>query len=107
MEDMAFAANTDIAAAMSRVEEARAATKGVQSQFYPTVGLNPSATRSQPSVNGPGNSAKPSNLFIIPFDLSYEVDIWGRVKRATEASKAQTQAVIDDFAVVRQTVAAD
>ena len=54
-----------------------------------------------------GVSATTSNRFQVPFDLSYEIDIWGRVRRSYESAKAQTQASLYDFEVVRQTLLAD
>jgi NodT family efflux transporter outer membrane factor (OMF) lipoprotein len=51
--------------------------------------------------------ATTTNRFLTPFDLSYEVDVWGRVRRAYEAAKAQIRFSIDDLEVVRQTLLAD
>lgn len=48
-----------------------------------------------------------SNSFRVPFDLSYEVDIWGRVRRSFEAARAEMQASVCDLEVVRQTLLAD
>jgi multidrug efflux system outer membrane protein len=130
---------------MERVAEARASAAAVQSQFYPVLTLNPSATRSRfPTGTSSGKSAagasssasstptptpgptpaptpassaatataatpkvSRSTSYQIPFDLSYEVDIWGRARRAVEAAKAQTQVSVDDLEVVRQTLLAD
>lgn len=47
------------------------------------------------------------NRFQIPFDLSYEIDIWGRVRRSYESAEAQSKASIYDLEVVRQTLLAD
>ena len=54
-----------------------------------------------------GVPATTSNRFQVPFDLSYEIDIWGRVRRSYESAKAQTQASLYDLEVVRQTLLAD
>jgi len=62
---------------------------------------------STASIGGSAGSATTSNSFQIPFDLSYEIDIWGRLRRSYESSKAQLQASIYDLEVVRQTLLAD
>lgn len=109
LEEEALNANHDIKAAMARVAEARAASKVVQSQFYPTITLDPSSQHSrQPSLTNANHGlASTTTVNQIPFDLTYEVDVWGRVRRAYEASKAQYKASVDDSAVVTQTVEAD
>ncbi len=48
-----------------------------------------------------------NNRFQVPFDLSYEIDIWGRVRRSYEAAQAQTKVSLYDLEVVRQTLLAD
>ena len=75
---------------------------------------NPNFTRTRLSANRAstisgavvGRSAT-INDWQIPFDLTYEIDVWGRVRRSVEASEAQAVATTDDFAVVRLTVATD
>jgi multidrug efflux system outer membrane protein len=47
--------------------------------------------------NGKGEAHTFNSATIVPFDLSYEVDIWGKVRRAFEASGDQAQASIADF----------
>jgi multidrug efflux system outer membrane protein len=50
------------------------------------------------NVSSPGLTAHTFNSFtVVPFDLSYEVDLWGQVRRSFEASGAQAQATLADF----------
>jgi multidrug efflux system outer membrane protein len=117
LEEDAIRANTDIQAAMARVAQARAAVRVTQSQFYPVVTLDPAAERSRTpsgrissngSIGSSGSTGgRTSNNFRVPFDVSYEVDIWGRIRRLNEASVAQLRATEDDFQVVLQTIEAD
>ncbi|MDX9974172.1 MAG: efflux transporter outer membrane subunit [FCB group bacterium] len=51
--------------------------------------------------------ATTSSRYQVPFDLSYEIDIWGRVQRSYESAQAQAQATVYDLEVVRQTLLAD
>ena len=54
-----------------------------------------------------GTAATISNSYSIPFDLSYEIDIWGRVRRSYESARAEIRASEYNFEVVRQTLLAD
>lgn len=116
LEEEALKANHDLKAAMARVAESRAASRSVKSQFYPTISLDPSYDRSrQPNLNNhngsltapSSNKATTTSQIQIPFDLSYEIDVWGRVRRTYEASQAQAKASEADAAVVRLTLEAD
>ena len=64
---------------------------------------------SQAAMSATGTSApaNTNNSFRIPFDLSYEIDIWGRVRRSYESAQAQARASLYDLEVVRQTLLAD
>jgi multidrug efflux system outer membrane protein len=105
LEEEATKANQDIKVAIAKVEEARASTRAISSQLYPTIDFNPSATRSR-SPGGHGSASTSTNIQL-PFDLNYEIDIWGRVQKAFEAAKAQINASLSDFVVVLQTVETD
>jgi multidrug efflux system outer membrane protein len=109
LEQAATDENQDVQAAMARVLEARAVARITKSQFYPQITLDPSATRSRSSGNArsPGGKGVTATNIDIPFDLNYEVDIWGRIRRAYESSKAQLQASADDLEVVLQTAQGD
>ena len=45
--------------------------------------------------------------YSVPFDLSYEVDLWGRVRRSFEAAQAQAQANVSDHQNILLTLTAD
>src|SRR5437867_9876739 len=96
------------------VQRARALARISATALLPSIDANPNVLRSRTSANRPsvatGKSIGTSATFNdwqIPFDLAYEIDVWGRVRRSVEASKAQAQASADDLAVVRLTVTSD
>lgn len=95
----ALAANLDIRAAIARVDEAQAALQQARAAFLPAVDLDPSVRRS-------GNALGTSTLFSLPLALSYEVDVWGRLRRQYEYYQATRAASADDLALVQQTIAA-
>ncbi|MFT3991793.1 MAG: efflux transporter outer membrane subunit [Luteolibacter sp.] len=99
--DRALAANNDLAAAKSRVDTSRALVGVDRARMFPTLGLTGSATTSRSSSDVTlGNL--PSGLGIsIPlsketyhgsFDLSYDLDLWGRNRRLIEAASAEAAA---------------
>ena len=97
----ALQANLDIKAAMARVDEARAATRSSSSSFFPSLDLAPSLRRGR-STSGVTNST-----YTLPLDLSYEIDIWGRLRRDYEYYHNLDRASAEDLVVVRQTALAD
>lgn len=104
--------NLDLRAAVARVGQARAVARLSESDFYPTISLDPTATRARFARD---RAAAPvatgvsfiSNEFRIPVSLSYEVDLWGRVRRSVEATTAVAEASVAGFETVRLTLHAD
>jgi len=105
LEEQAGDANQSLKAAMSRVMQARAAAGIAGSELFPTVEMNPSARRFRTDTGG-GNMVT-ANLFSLPFDLSYEIDIWGRVRRSNQAAEAELTATAADYTTVLLTLQAD
>jgi multidrug efflux system outer membrane protein len=110
----AQAANQTLGGAVARVDEARALARVAGSFLYPTVSLDPSYARTRYSgARASTITAKqvPRGVDIsswtIPLDLSYEVDVWGRVRRSLEAARATAAATEDDVGVVRLTIETD
>lgn len=64
-------------------------------------------TGTQATAGDVSAGATYANSFRLPFDVSYEIDIWGRIRRSTESAQAQAMAKIYDLEVVRQTLLAD
>ncbi|HUI08116.1 MAG TPA: efflux transporter outer membrane subunit [Verrucomicrobiae bacterium] len=114
LETEATAANQELKAAAARFDEARAIADAARSGLFPHVNLSPSATRQGVSGNRPlnGTAAGSSNTwtyndFVFPLDLSYEVDLWGRVRRSVESARAQEQANADDLETVKLSIEAE
>ena len=76
--------------------EARADAKATRANLYPFVSADPSVSRTRTSGTRPappGAAASPSygNTISLPVDASYEVDLWGRIRRSVESATAQVQ----------------
>ena len=113
LESKAAAANPDLKAAVARVAQARAVARLTESDFYPTISLNPTVQRERNTENRvtqpPTSGARSytANQFRVPVDLSYEVDLWGRVRRASEAVTAVAEAAVAGYETIRLTLHAD
>ena len=95
LQQRASVANQDLKAAVARVEQARASARVARSEFLPTLDANPSARRERYSPNQePAFGAITVNTFRVPLDLSYEVDLWGRVRRSFEGARADAQSLL-------------
>lgn len=106
--------NQTLRQAVARVDEARALARVAAADLYPTLTLTPSLSAQRLSANRPSTltgSAVHKGVTIgdalVPLDLDYEVDVWGRVRRSIEATKAQAVASADDAAAVRLSVQTD
>jgi NodT family efflux transporter outer membrane factor (OMF) lipoprotein len=91
--DTALQQNFDIRIAAERVIEARAQVGITRAELYPTLDLTPQFSASQSSAIGafpfPGGQPFKTSYAQIGFNLNWELDLWGRVRRLTEASRAQ------------------
>ena len=96
-------ANQSVQAAFARLQEARATTRVARADLFPTLDVGSSATRQRVSPNSPTYlpSHDPTyNNFDLQADLSYEVDLWGRVRNTVNAAKAGQQASAADLAAL-------
>lgn len=100
--------NQDLRAALARVEQARASTRSARAEYFPAISLDPSYTRSRYSPNGP--LIYPSGALHdikVPFDLTYELDFWGRIRRNVEASTRDAESRLAAFEMVRLSLHAE
>jgi NodT family efflux transporter outer membrane factor (OMF) lipoprotein len=104
LEEQINVSNQNLKAAVAQYQESRAAVRYVRADYYPTVTTSPSATRERYSNNRPPQSSGFDGLtfndFVLPVNVSYEANIWGRVSRNVEAYREQAQASAADLAVV-------
>jgi multidrug efflux system outer membrane protein len=114
LETRAAAANQQLKAAVASFDQARAIADVTRSQLFPQIGISPSATAHRNSLNQPFDAqpAGVSNTFayadlIAPLNLSYEVDLWGRVRRSVESARAQQQASADDLEGIKLVIQAE
>lgn len=112
LEEQAVQYNQDLKSAMASVSRARAIARIDASEFYPSLELNPEIERSRHTKNNftstvSGSKSFTSTQYTIPLDLSYEVDLWGRVRRSFEAGAAEAEASAAAYRTVLLTLTAD
>ena len=84
----AVAGSHDLAAAVARVEETRNRIAVARADLFPQASYQGEATRQRAFVPGaPANAT--FNTFLGTFNLAWEIDVWGRIRRATESARAE------------------
>jgi NodT family efflux transporter outer membrane factor (OMF) lipoprotein len=110
LEQQVNVSNQNLKAAAAQYQQARAVLRYYRADYYPTVTVDPSATRERISANSPVNPALRGatyNDFVLPFDISYQADVWGRVRKTVESYREQAQASAADLATVNLSMHAD
>jgi len=100
LEEQVVSGNQNLKIAEARFRQARALIRVNRSAQFPTISTNPSIASLRDSANRPYFPVQPTSTgdFVLPFDLSYEVDLWGRVRRTVNAARDEAQATAADRA---------
>jgi NodT family efflux transporter outer membrane factor (OMF) lipoprotein len=98
--------NQNIKAAEANVRQARALTAQARTAFFPTVTGDAAATRGSVSGGGRGGngtaaSGGVANAYNVALDATWELDLWGRVRRNVESAEASAQASEADLAAAK------
>ena len=128
LEEQVNISNQTIIAAEANFRSSRAMVVGAKAAYYPTVSTSPSFTRSRSSQNtsssrnststtssdgtttGSSSGGTPGqvvNNFDLPADVSYSVDLWGRVRNTVSASEYTALASAADVATARLSTQAE
>ena len=105
------AANQNLKIAEARLREARAMVRFNRAALFPTISAGLGASSIRESNNRPfltpnvslGNSGD----FLLSLDLSYEIDLWGRVRRTVAAARQEAQATAADLETARLSLQAE
>ena len=125
-EQQLLQANQSLAAARDHLEQARSLARVATADMFPQLSADPSAVRERGSGNRPLNGQAPTtivivngvgvaepirpytqNVFTVPFSLSYEVDLFGRVRHNVEAANASLQSTAADLQNVQLVLTAE
>ncbi|HXO29043.1 MAG TPA: efflux transporter outer membrane subunit, partial [Thermoanaerobaculia bacterium] len=128
LEEQVSVSNQSIAQAEAQFRAARAAAGVARGGLFPTVTGGASTTRSRrgsgsaattlltsptgsPGTSGSGTTAtsagSTTSIYQVPVDVSYELDLWGKVRRMIESSVATAQASAGDLETIRLSLQAE
>lgn len=110
LEEQVNISNQNLAVAEAQFRQARALVQVARAGYFPTVTIGTSYTRSSKSTTlSPGSAASRTTIsdYLLPGDVSWEPDLWGRIRRTVEASQASAQASAADLESTRLLVQAE
>lgn len=98
--------NKELAIALARIEEARASLGFVRADQFPNLDAGAGAARGNvvPGAVVPGSI---NETFVLAANLSFEIDLWGKLRRSTEAARAELLATVEARNVVTITLISD
>lgn len=87
--------NETLKAAQAQYQQARALVEQARAAYFPVVTIGAGVSRTRRSANlGSGSFSTPSlysSSYTLPFDVAWEPDIWGKVRRSVESNQASAQ----------------
>ena len=95
LEAQVSVSNQNLAAAEAQYREARALVQEARASYYPTATIGFGANRSSSSTttgSGPASPRVTVSNYSLPLDVSWEIDVWGQIRRTVEANQANAQA---------------
>jgi NodT family efflux transporter outer membrane factor (OMF) lipoprotein len=99
-EEQINVSNQNLKAAVAQFEQARALVTFNRANYYPTVTAGVSASRNRQSENrGLATTLSKTNYtdLVTPVNVSYEADVFGRVRRSVETARSSAQASAGDM----------
>ena len=100
LEEQINVSNQTLKAAQMQFEQARAVVRINRADLYPTATAGVSVTRQRLSQNRPNGNLIATSSYTdlqLPVDVSYELDVWGRVRKTVEAARENAQATAADL----------
>ena len=112
LEEQVAVSNQNLKMAAARFRQARATVRFYRAAEFPTIAISPGVQALRYSPNQPyfpssSSAINSTGNFFIPFDLSYEVDLWGRIRRTVAASREEAQASAGDLATMTLSMQAE
>jgi len=117
LESQLELSNQSLRAAEANYRQARALVRSARAAFFPTLGVQGSATRGGGTTQGTtansgtagtaSSSGKVQTTYSASADFNWELDLWGRIRRSTESARASAEASAADLAGARLSLQAE
>ena len=110
LEEQVNISNQNVVVAEAQYRQARALVQAARSSYYPKVTIGASLTRSRSSSTlsqGRVTSGSTTSDYSLPIDVSWEANVWGRIRRTVEATQAGAQASAGDLEAIRLSAQAE
>ena len=111
LEEQVAASNQDLKVYEARFREARAAIRFNRASQFPTISTAPTIAYTKSTDYSPSFPSKINETstgeYVLPFDLSYELDLWGRVRRTVAAAREEAQATSGDYEGAKLSIEAE
>jgi NodT family efflux transporter outer membrane factor (OMF) lipoprotein len=93
LEEQVGVSNQNVAQAEAQYRQARAAASVARAPLFPTVTVTPAITAGTTSGTRSDSGASSQTGFTLPFNVSWEPDLWGSIRRGVTAGTATAQAL--------------
>ena len=119
LEEQVSQANQNVKVAEAHFRQARAMIGFARAGLFPTVtagagaasvrngALSPFSTSSVGASSGTSPGGKSTGEFLLTGDISYEIDLWGRIRRSVTAAREEAQATAADLETARLSIQAE
>lgn len=105
--DAALEKNATLDAASARLEQARATSQVARSRYFPNITIGQDARRTKSVFRGPGGGSIYYSSYEVPLEFSYELDLWGKVRRQVESARAREAAAQESLRALQLTIAGE
>jgi NodT family efflux transporter outer membrane factor (OMF) lipoprotein len=100
LEELVNINNENLKQAEAQFRQARALVAGSRANYYPTIGTTPAITQTSVGPNS-GRGATSFVTYSLPADVTWEPDLWGRVRLSVENAVSNAQASAADLENIR------
>ena len=100
LEQQVEISNQNVAQAEAQFRQARALVQAARAAYFPTVTVGVGISRTATSATSGASTSRNNQTFTqhsLPVDVSWELDVWGRIRRTVESSEATAQASAVDL----------